>query len=231
MVKWGIGLAQGIFDGGVAIFNVISLLVITPIVCFYLLRDWDILVEKIDSWLPREYSDQIREVLVEIDKTIARFVRGQMTVGLLLAVIYSVGLTMVGLDFGLLVGILTGLLSFIPYFGMFIGLLTASAISFFQFGDLVSILLVVVVFVLGQIIESVFLTPKLVGGAVGLHSVWVIFSLMAGGALFGFIGVLLAVPFAAIIGILMRFFLAQYLASAVYIGKVGNDTENTGEKS
>jgi predicted PurR-regulated permease PerM len=154
-----------------------------------------------------------------------------MTVGLLLAVIYSVGLTMVGLDFGLLVGILTGLLSFIPYFGMFIGLLTASAISFFQFGDLVSILLVVVVFVLGQIIESVFLTPKLVGGAVGLHSVWVIFSLMAGGALFGFIGVLLAVPFAAIIGILMRFFLAQYLASAVYIGKVGNDTENTGEKS
>ncbi len=231
IVKWGIGLAQGIFDGGVAIFNVISLLVITPIVSFYLLRDWDMLLEKVESWLPREYSDQIREVLVEIDKTIARFVRGQMTVGLLLAVIYSVGLTMVGLDFGLLVGILTGFLSFIPYFGMFIGLLTASAISFFQFGDLVSILLVVVVFVLGQIIESVFLTPKLVGGAVGLHSVWVIFSLMAGGALFGFIGVLLAVPFAAIIGILMRFSLAQYLASAVYIGKVGNDTRNPGEKS
>ena len=168
---------------------------------------------------------------MEIDKTISRFVRGQMTVGLLLAVIYSVGLTMVGLDFGLLVGILTGFLSFIPYFGMAIGLLTASAISFFQFGDLVSILLVVAVFVLGQIIESVILTPKLVGGAVGLHSVWVIFSLMAGGALFGFVGVLLAVPFAAVIGILARFFLAQYLASPVYKGKVGNDTRNTGNKS
>ena len=217
-VKWVISLAKGVFEGGIAIFNFISLIVITPIVSFYLLRDWDIIVAKVDGWLPRDHANTIRQVAVDIDLTIAGFVRGQFTVGLLLAALYGIGLTVIGLDFGLLIGIVTGLISFIPYFGMFIGLFTATTIAFFQFGDLSSFILVLVVFGLGQIIESIFLTPKLVGSSVGLHSVWVIFALMVGGALFGFIGVLLAVPVAATIGVLARFFLNQYKESSLYIG-------------
>ncbi len=176
-------------------------------------------MDKVNSWLPIDHSKQIREVFAEIDKTISRFVRGQLTVGLILAAIYSIGLISIGLDFGLLLGILSGLVSFIPYFGMLMGLLTASGIAFFQFGDPISILMVIAVFVFGQIIDTMFLTPKLVGGSVGLHSVWVIFALLAGGVLFGFIGILLAVPVAAIIGVLARFFITQYLASEFYVGK------------
>ena len=230
-IKWVIGLAKGVFDGGVAIFNLVSLLVITPIVCFYLLRDWDRIVEKVDSWLPRDHSEIIRQVVTEIDLTIARFVRGQLTVGVLLAALYGIGLTVIGLDFGLLVGIVTGLISFIPYFGMLIGLITAFTIAFFQFSDPVSILLVIVVFGVGQIIESVYLTPKLVGRAIGLHAVWVIFALMVGAALFGFIGVLLAVPAAASIGVLTRFFLIQYMDSKLYIGQGGPISKDTKNES
>ena len=180
---------------------------------------WDKLLEKLNSWLPGDHSKKIREIFTEIDKTISRFVRGQLTVGLILAAIYSIGLISIGLDFGLLLGIVSGLVSFIPYFGMLMGLLTASGIAFFQFGDSISILMVIAVFVFGQIIDTIFLTPKQVGGSVGLHSVWVIFALLAGGVLFGFIGILLAVPVAAIIGVLARFCITQYLTSEFYVGK------------
>jgi len=230
-VKWVLGLVKGIFDGGLAVFNLISLIFVTPIVCFYLLRDWDKMVDKINSWLPTDHSKQIREIFQEIDKTISCFVRGQLTVGLVLATIYSIGLISIGLDFGLLLGILSGLISFIPYFGMFLGLITASGIAFFQFGDPISILMVIAVFGFGQIIDTIFLTPKLVGGSVGLHSVWVIFSLMAGGALFGFIGILLAVPVAAIIGVLARFSIMQYLASDFYLGKSVRKHKNSSDGS
>jgi predicted PurR-regulated permease PerM len=226
IVKWLGEFLSGLWQGGLALFNALSLILITPVVSFYLLRDWDKIVSKVDSWLPREFAPAIRTVLKDIDVTIAGFVRGQGTVCLFLAVFYGIGLTAVGLNFGLVVGITTGLISFIPYFGMLIGLATALAIAVVQFSEWLPVVLVLVVFGLGQVIESIFLTPKLVGEKVGLHAVWVIFALMAGGALVGFTGVLLAVPVAATIGVLVRFFLNQYLAGPLYSGNDGNSNSD-----
>ncbi len=226
VIKWLGGLLQGVWQGGLALFNALSLILVTPVVSFYLLRDWDKIVGKVDSWLPREFAPSIRSVVKDIDVTIAGFVRGQGTVCLFLAVFYGIGLTSVGLDFGLMVGITTGLISFIPYFGMLVGMVTALAIAFAQFGEVVPVVLVLLVFGVGQMIESMFLTPKLVGEKVGLHAVWVIFALMVGGATVGFTGVLLAVPVAATIGVLVRFFLAQYLASPLYSGQAGNSNND-----
>jgi len=202
--------------GLTAVANVISLLIITPIVAFYLLRDWDKITAKIDGWLPLSHAHEIREQIREIDRTLSGFVRGQATVCLILGVAYAIGLAAVGLDFGLVVGFLTGLLSFVPYFGMLIGFGTGMVLAILQFDSLTPIILVAVVFGVGQLVEGNFLTPKLVGGQVGLHAVWIIFALMAGGALFGFLGILLAVPVAAVIGVLARYSLTKYLASALY---------------
>ncbi len=205
-----------VIGGLTAVVNVISLLVITPIVAFYLLRDWDKITAKIDGWLPLSHADEIREQIREIDRTLSGFVRGQATVCLLLGVAYAIGLAAVGLDFGLIVGFMTGLLSFIPYFGMLIGFCVGMGLALLQFDSVTPVLLVAAVFVVGQFVEGNFLTPRLVGGQVGLHAVWIIFALMAGGALFGFLGVLLAVPAAAVIGVLIRYFLSKYLKSALY---------------
>ena len=221
---WLIRVLGGIWQGGLALFNGLSLLVITPVVSFYLLRDWDKIVARIDRWLPRGSASQMRAIFAEIDNVIAGFVRGQVIVGLALAVIYGVGLTIVGLEFGLLVGMAAGLMSFVPYFGMLVGLAIAVAIAVVQFGEFQPVLLVLAVFAVGQIVESLFLTPKFVGDKVRLHAVWVIFALMVGGALFGFTGILLAIPVAATIGVVVRFVLDQYLESALY-----NDAEDGGE--
>ncbi|MAF50307.1 MAG: AI-2E family transporter [Rhodospirillales bacterium] len=221
---WLIRVLGGIWQGGLALFNAISLIVITPVVSFYLLRDWDRIVGRIDGWLPRQFAPAIRTIFSDIDRAIAGFVRGQMTVGLFLAAIYGIGLTLVGLDFGLLVGIATGLISFIPYFGMLIGMAVAVAIAVVQFAAWQPVALVLLVFAVGQLIESIFLTPKFVGDKVRLHAVWVIFALMVGGALFGFTGILLAIPVAATIGVVIRFSLDRYLESALYKG-VKNEAE------
>ena len=218
LVTWFAGLLKGIVKGGLAVFNALSLLLVTPVVCFYFLRDWDKIVSKIHGWLPRGFASSIRLIALDIDSTIAGFVRGQGTVWLFLAIFYGVGLTIVGLDFGLMVGVVTGFISFIPYFGMLIGMVVALLISIAQFGEIIEVVLVFAVFGIGQAIESMFLTPRLVGEKVGLHAIWVIFSLMVGGSMFGFTGILLAVPVAATIGVLVRFFLAQYLKSSLYLG-------------
>jgi len=218
MVKWFSNILGGILHGSLAIFHALSLVLVTPVVSFYLLRDWDKIVAKVDGWLPRDFAPSIRLIAGDIDSTIAGFVRGQGTVCLLLAVFYGVGLTSIGLDFGLILGIMTGLISFIPYFGMLIGMAATLAIVISQYGEFIPVVLVLVIFGIGQVIESMFLTPKLVGEKVGLHAVWVIFSLMVGGAAFGFTGLLLAVPVAATIGVLVRFALTQYLESDLYSG-------------
>ncbi|MEE2746288.1 MAG: AI-2E family transporter, partial [Pseudomonadota bacterium] len=210
-VKWILGLVKGLFVGGMAIFNILSLIFITPVICFYFLRDWDKLVSKVDSWLPRNQVGKIRELSLQIDVTIAQFVRGQSIICLLLAVFYSIGLIAIGLDFGLLIGLISGLISFIPLLGVIIGLLLAGATAFFQFGEFTQVFMVLLLFLIGQILEVAILTPKLVGESIGLHPVWVILSLLAGGALFGFLGVLLAIPVAASIGVIMRALLAGYL--------------------
>jgi len=215
---WFGRLVRGIWAGGLALFNAVSIVVITPVVAFYLLRDWDTMVAKVDGWLPREFAPTIRQLMREIDVTIAAFVRGVGVVVLFLATVYGVGLTLVGLEFGLMVGLVAGFLSFIPYVGSIVGVATALIIALVQFGDWFHILMVLAVFGFGQVIESFYLTPRLVGGRVGLHPVWVIFALMVGGLLMGFTGVLLAVPMAATIGVLVRFFLSRYLAGPLYHG-------------
>jgi len=220
-VKWITSVAANIWSGGVAFFNMLSLLVITPVVAFYLLRDWDLITAKIDSWLPRRPATTIREQFVEIDKTLAAFVRGQSTVCLVLALFYGIGLTIVGLKSGLLVGLGAGLISFIPYLGAAVGLAVGLGIAVFQFSEWMPIAVVAGIFLIGQTAESYILTPRLVGDRVGLHPVWIIFALLAGGALFGFTGVLLAVPVAAVMGVLTRFAIGRYLNSALYDGGGG----------
>ncbi len=219
--KWFAGILKGIWQGGLALFNLLSLLFITPLVSFYLLRDWDRITAAVDGWLPRAQAPKIRAILTDIDISLAGFVRGQGTVCLVLGAFYGIGLTLTDLDFGLLVGIGTGLISFIPYFGMLIGMAGALAIAIAQFTDWIPIALVLAVFIAGQILEAVLMTPKLVGDKVGLHPVWIIFALMAGGAGFGFTGLLLAVPVAAAIGVLVRHFLSGYLDSELYGGEDG----------
>ncbi len=213
------GVFKQVWSKGMAIFELISLIVITPIVAFYLLRDWDKIIKQVDGWLPMQQAPTIRKLAVRIDDTIAGFVRGQASVCFILALYYGVALSLVGLEFGLIIGMIAGLISFIPYVGASIGLLGGVGLAYAQFPTLLPIGLVAGVFVIGQILESYALTPKLVGERVGLHPVWIMFALMAGGALFGFTGILLAIPLAAIIGVLTRFLLSQYLDSPLYRGQ------------
>ena len=205
-------------------FNLVSLFVITPVVAFYLLRDWDLIIAKVDGWLPRDSAATIREQVRLIDEMLAAFIRGQGTVCLLLGAFYGIGLTLVGLDFGLVLGLVTGLISFVPYFGMLVGFVIGIALALAQFDSYLPVAMVAGVFIVGQVIESNFITPKLVGDRVNLHAVWIIFALLAGGALFGFVGVLLAVPVAAVIGVLVRFALTQYQQSRMFTGERGGGT-------
>jgi predicted PurR-regulated permease PerM len=218
----------GTFVGGLQVtFNVISLFVITPVVAFYLLRDWDLVVERIDSCLPRAHLDTIHEQTRLVDETLAGFLRGQFTVCALLGLFYGIGLSLVGLEFGLVVGLGTGMLSFIPYIGMLVGFVVGMGLAIAQFDTWTPVAMVAGVFFAGQVIEGNFLTPKLVGDRVNLHPVWVLFALLAGGALFGFIGVLVAVPVAAVIGVLVRFTVVQYRQSALYVGASRSEASST----
>ncbi|MDP6805277.1 MAG: AI-2E family transporter [Rhodospirillales bacterium] len=223
-IGWIAELLKRLWSGGVALLQLLSLIVITPLVTFYLIRDWDRIVARIDALLPRKAAPTIRAQFREIDEILAGFVHGQASVCLILGILYAVGLTVVGLDFGLLIGLGTGLISFVPYFGMLVGLAVGLGMAFAQFHDLLSVGLVAAVFAAGQIIEGQFLTPKLVGERVRLHPAWVIFALLAGGALFGFTGVLLAIPVAAVIGVLVRFAIESYTQSRLYRGE--SDTES-----
>ena len=221
LVSWVTQLLGQVISGGVALANLISLLVITPVVAFYLLRDWDRIVARVESWLPRRHAETIREEARAVDATLAGFLRGQGTVCLILAVYYGLGLSLAGLDFGLVIGLIAGLLSFVPYVGAIVGLLLSVGLALVQFDAWLPIAIVAAVFVLGQVVEGNFLTPKLVGESVGLHPVWIIFALLAGGALFGFVGVLLAIPAAAVVGVGVRFGLGRYLASVYFSGDGG----------
>ena len=216
IASWITGLLTGLVTGGVALANLLSLLFITPVVSFYLLRDWDRIVARVDNCLPRGSVDVVREQTALIDDTLAGWVRGQFSVCLVLAIFYAAGLTVAGLDFGLVIGLIAGLLSFVPFVGAAVGLVGSVGLAFVQFDDWMRIAVVAGIFLIGQVAEGNFLTPRLVGDRVGLHPVWVIFALLAGGALFGFVGVLLAVPVAATLGVLVRFLLQRYLESDVY---------------
>ena len=223
LLQWAGEVFKGIWRGGMAVVNLLSLIVIMPLVAFYLLRDWDRIVEYIDDALPRNIAPVVRGIAADIDSTLSAFVRGQALVCLLLGCFYAIGLTLVGLDFGLVVGLGTGIISFIPYFGMAIGMVVGLGIAVAQFSDWVPIALVAAVFGVGQIVEGNFLTPRMVGDKVGLHPVWVIFAVMAGSALFGFTGMLLSIPAAASIGVLVRYAVSRYRDSDMYGSEKGGE--------
>lgn len=211
------GFLRGLWSGGQAIISVFALLVVTPVVAFYLLVDWDHMVVTVDQWLPRQHRDTIRMLAREINRAIAGFIRGQATVCLVLGTFYAVGLSLIGLNFGALIGMFAGLLSFVPYVGSLAGLVLSVGVAVVQFWpDWTWIGATLGLFITGQFIEGNILSPKLVGASVGLHPVWLMFALFAFGALLGFVGLLLAVPLAAIAGVLGRFALRRYLASALY---------------
>lgn len=195
-------------------------LVLIPVIAFYLLLDWDRMVARVDELLPREHAPTIRDVARDIDSALSGFVRGQGTVILILAIFYSGGLLAVGLPYAVLIGCLAAILSFIPYVGALIGGLSSIGIAAFTFwDDPVWIGAVAAIFLLGQAMEGNILTPNLVGGSINLHPVWLILALSVFGTLFGFVGMLVAVPVSAALGVLVRFFTAQYLESALYTGR------------
>jgi len=212
----GTALAR-LIGGGVALFNVFTLVAVTPVVAFYLLRDWPAMLARIDGWLPLRSASALRKLAGDMDRVLSAWLRGQLICCAILATFYAVGLTTVGLELGLTVGLLTGFLSFIPYVGSLTGLLLSLSLALAQFGTWDGVLIVLAVFFAGQIIEGYIIYPRLLGDRVELHAVWVIFALFAGGAAFGFLGVLLAVPLAAAIGVLARFWLRRYLASPLYL--------------
>jgi predicted PurR-regulated permease PerM len=215
----GAELLQGVLSSAAGVVNVLVYVVVVPVVAFYLLLDWDRMVARIDELLPRDHAPTIRRLAGEIDRTLASFVRGQGTVCLILGTFYAVALMVLGLQFGLVVGLLAGLLTFIPYVGAIVGGVLSIGLALFQFwGDWWWIIAVALVFQVGQLVEGNILTPNLVGSSVGLHPVWLIFALAAFGALFGFVGLLVAVPVAAAIGVLARFAIEQYKQGRLYRG-------------
>ena len=217
LFEWLGSLATGLWSGGMVVLNLVSLLVITPVVSFYLLWEWDTIVARVDGWLPRRHADRIRGLIREIDAVLSGFVRGQVAVCSVLGLFYAIALSLVGLEFGFVIGIASGVLSFIPFVGAIFGAVVSIGVALVQFWpNFVWIGAVAGIYLLGQVLEGYFLTPRLVGGRVGLHPVWVMFGLLAGGVLFGFVGILLAVPVAAVIGVLIRFLLGEYLASSFY---------------
>ena len=218
VVSWLGTFVSGLWSGGLAFVNLVSLVIVTPVVAFYLLRDWDVLLARLDGWLPRKAAPTIRAQAAEIDRLISEYVRGVVSVCLILAVFYGALLTLAGLDYGLVIGIFAGLISFIPFVGAILGFVISVALALYQFSEWLPVALVAGIFVAGQLLESNIITPRLVGDRIGLHPVWVLFALFAGGILFGFVGVLLAVPAAAAIGVLVRFALDRYLESAIYLG-------------
>ncbi len=213
---WVSGVVTGIFASSLAILNFFSLLLIAPVVTFYLLRDWDNLVAKAHELLPREHADTIKEQLKLVDATLSGFLRGQLNVCMILGLFYAVTLQLAGLNYGIIAGLLFGLLVIIPYAGTVLSAFIALVLAIVQFDDWTRIAIVAAIFAFGQFMEGNFLAPRLVGKKVGIHPVWLIFGLMAGGALFGFIGVLIAVPVTAVIGVFIRFAIQRYLQSTLY---------------
>jgi predicted PurR-regulated permease PerM len=215
-VTWLATAVQSVVTSSIAILNIVSLVIVTPIVTFFMLRDWNEMVAMVDSYLPRPSLDTLRGLGRVISDTLVGFIHGQALICLILATYYTITLTAAGLDSSLAVGVLIGVLAIIPILGVTTGFVLSVGLTAAQYGSWGKIFVVVGIFVFGQLVEANILTPKLVGDRVHLHPVWVIFALFAGGTLFGFVGVLLAVPAAAVIGVLIRFALGRYRSSGLY---------------
>lgn len=225
-------LANAVLASAFSVVDALVFLVVAPVVAFYMLLDWDRMIATIDSWLPRDHRHTLRRLARELDSVMSGFVRGQLTVCAILGTFYAIALMIVGLQFGLIVGLIAGMLTFIPYVGSLIGGALSIGLALFQFWESPEwIVVVAIIFALGQTFEGNFLTPKLVGGKVGLHPVWLMFALSAFGSLMGFTGMLVAVPVAACIGVFSRFGLRQYLDGRLYQGLDGlkRDDDELGE--
>jgi predicted PurR-regulated permease PerM len=219
-VGWLTTFLASLWAGGRALVSLFSLLVITPVVAFYLISDWPRMIATVDSWIPVPHRPTVRSLAREINDAIGGFIRGQTLVCIILGAIYGVALTLAGLNFGLLIGLIAGLISFIPYVGSMTGLVLSVGVAIAQFWpDWTMVLIVLGIFLIGQFLEGNILSPKLVGESVGLHPVWLMFALLAFGYWFGFLGLLLAVPLAAAVGVLARFALRRYLESPIYTGE------------
>ena len=215
----------GITNSSLALFAILANIALVPVLTFYFLRDWDVIIEKVAGLLPRPSLPTVSRLASEVNLVLGHFLRGQVSVMVVLGVIYAVGLWAVGLELGLLIGFVAGLVSFVPYLGAFVGLSAAVIATLVQHGDLLHLALVLGVFSVGQSLESFILTPWLVGDRIGLHPLAVIFAIMAGGQLFGFLGVLLALPMAAIVMVLLRYGHEKYTRSGLYGAGVGLDPE------
>jgi predicted PurR-regulated permease PerM len=219
-VGWLTSFIHSMWSGGRALVSVFSLIVVTPVVAFYLIYDWHRMISTVDGWVPVAQRGTVRTLALEIDLAISGFVRGQIGVCLILGSFYAVALTLTGLNFGLLIGLISGLITFIPYVGSMTGLVLSLGVAVVQFWPQYGLVLTVLgIFLVGQFVEGYVLSPKLVGESAGLHPVWLIFALLAFGYLFGFVGLLVAVPLAATIGVLLRFALRRYLQSSLYTGE------------
>lgn len=216
-----LGFLKSLWSGGQALVGILSLLVVTPVVAFYILLDWDRMVARIDSWIPLANQPVVRELAADMDQAIAGFLRGQSLVCVFLGAWYGLGLTLIGLNYGFLIGLTAGVLSFVPYVGSLLALVLSAIIAIVQGWPSWSLFVMAMAVVgVGQFLEGNILTPRLVGASVGLHPVWLMFALFAFGSLFGFTGLVLAVPVSAAIGVLCRFGLRQYLASPFYHGAI-----------
>ena len=220
MASWLLTFSYSLWTGGKALVSFASVLIVMPVVTFYLICDWHPMLAIIDSWVPLRQRDTVRQLAREIDQAIGGFLRGQLGVCLILGIYYALALMIVGLDFALLIGLVAGLITFVPYIGSMTGLMIATSVAIAQFWpDWKRVGVVVGIFLAGQFVEGNIVAPKFVGDRVGLHPVWMIFAMFAFGYLFGFVGLLLAVPAAAAIAVLFRFGLSRYLASSFYTGE------------
>jgi len=202
--------------GGMAVAALLTNLILIPVVTFYLMRDWDPLIRAIHDLLPRDMEVEISRTIGDVDEVLGAFFRGQLMVMLALGLIYTIGLSLVGIDLAILIGMGAGLLSIVPYLGSIVGVLVATGAAIFQFQDVFHLIMVLLVFGVGQSAEGMYLTPKLVGDRIGLHPVAVIFAVLAGGQLFGFLGILLALPVTAALNVLVRHMLQKYRLSELY---------------
>lgn len=210
---------KAVWGQGMALASLVSLLLIAPVVAFYMLVDWHPILDRVDSWLPRDQATTIRRLAGEIDQAVSAFIRGQGTICAILGIFYGAALTLANIPYGFLIGIATGILAFVPFVGWALGLLVASAVAVSQsWPEMTDLAKVAVIFGAGMMIDSAILSPKIVGEKIGLHPVWLMFSLFAFSYLFGFVGTLVAVPMAAAFGVLVRFAIEVYLKSDVYRG-------------
>lgn len=224
----GGALAQGVIASLFSVVSWLLFIIVVPVVAFYLLMDWDHMVARVDDLLPRDHAPVIRRLAREIDTALAGFVRGQVTVCLLLAIYYASGLMLAGLQFGLIIGAIAGTITVIPYIGAMTGGALAIGLAFYQFwGDWAAIGIIAAIFAVGQFMEGNVLTPRLVGKSIGVHPVWLIFALSVFGGLFGIAGMLVAVPLSATLGVLARFGVSKYKESLLYRGEA-NGTDDIG---